>query len=693
MTLDFSVLGYWILFVVSIVEALPWVGILIPGSVFVLAFGVLSAKGIFDVGDLIWFAAIGAIVGDHLSYYLGRVIDKKNLKSKNRLLNKILTAQYLEKGKTFVKKYNNKSIFLSRFTTHLKPIVPFVTGIAKIDIKTFVLWDIISEFLWAGLCISLGYFLGNTFNVIEEWSTRTSIFMLFLVAFIIIIRLIVKSGKHSLLLLSSIIKSVRHSIASNPDIKKLVYSYPKFFQVLQKRLDKNKFYGFPIILLSSAFIYVFFLLIGIVEDIINVKQIVAADIRIANLLAIFHNPELIKFFFWITLLGNWQTIASSAITISILFYLWKKQKYILPLWISILGSQAFVLLAKLIFHRQRPDVAVYAENSFSFPSAHATIAVAFYGFLAYIWLRHCQKNNQKINILFSSLILIFFIGLSRLYLGVHYLSDVLGGYLVGLLWLIMAISISEKGAYHKQLPLWISKKKIKFISSFLIIIEVIFYSGFANIYQPPIYLQSKTEKKIIINSVDTLFTNKDLNHFTETLIGNNQEPLTFVIAAKNDQQLIDSFNKAGWYLADNTNLIYIIKLAQAALFNENYPTAPMTPSFWEARINNFGFEKPTDTSSVRQRHHARFWHTQFKTTDGYDIYVGTASLDIGLKWFITHKIDPDINTERNFLFQELLTTGLIIDAHKKPFVKPMIGKNFAGDNFFSDGEAYFINLK
>ena len=119
----------------------------------------------------------------------------------------------------------------------------------------------------------------------------------------------------------------------------------------------------------------------------------------------------------------------------------------------------------------------------------------------------------------------------------------------------------------------------------------------------------------------------------------------------------------------------------------------MTPSFWNAQVHNFGFEKPTKIDEVSQRHHARFWKTYYQIKPGGYIYVGTTSLDKGIKWGITHKIKPDIDTEREFLFQDLMATGFVSRFSKQQFVPPLSGENFAGDAFFTDGKSYLLFLK
>lgn len=101
--------------------------------------------------------------------------------------------------------------------------------------------------------------------------------------------------------------------------------------------------------------------------------------------------------------------------------------------ISVLGGGAAALLLKEIVHRARPEVAfqAYRETGFSFPSGHATVAVALYGFLIYLAWRMMPAGYLRTLTIAGFTLLIALIAFSRLYLGVHYLSDVLGGLLLG----------------------------------------------------------------------------------------------------------------------------------------------------------------------------------------------------------------------------------------------------------------------
>lgn len=154
------------------------------------------------------------------------------------------------------------------------------------------------------------------------------------------------------------------------------------------------------------------------------------------------HPAIIKTFVFVSLLGAWKIVLAFLIFVIAVFIFYKKQNYILPLLISVGGGELTVYFAKLIFHRPRPEIMLVNETSFSFPSGHAMISIAFYGFLAFVVIKHGKKLWQKIFVAAATLILIVLIGFSRLYLGAHYFSDVVVGYFIGSLWLCAAIYVS-----------------------------------------------------------------------------------------------------------------------------------------------------------------------------------------------------------------------------------------------------------
>jgi len=162
-------------------------------------------------------------------------------------------------------------------------------------------------------------------------------------------------------------------------------------------------------------------------------------------------PFLNKAFYYFTQLGTVYGVTAGTVLTGLVL-LWQRRGFhILALLISVLGSSLSMYYSKIYFHRERPlNVAFYTpENSFSFPSGHATSAMALVGLLCYFFLIEVEDKKWRLTLFLLGVSYILLIGLSRIYLGVHFLTDVAAGYLLGLLWVIVAIGLMEYSAISK----------------------------------------------------------------------------------------------------------------------------------------------------------------------------------------------------------------------------------------------------
>jgi undecaprenyl-diphosphatase len=154
--------------------------------------------------------------------------------------------------------------------------------------------------------------------------------------------------------------------------------------------------------------------------------------------------------FVVTYCGSYMVIIGLTLLSAVSFYIHKHAARILPLFIAVGGSAATTYVIKHIFYRARPIAeALYLETGSSFPSGHATAAMALYGFFLYTVWRH-DKHHLKNPLIILLLALIILVGVSRLYLGVHYLSDVLIGYTVGFIWLFLSIKLHKYLLHREQ---------------------------------------------------------------------------------------------------------------------------------------------------------------------------------------------------------------------------------------------------
>lgn len=203
---------------------------------------------------------------------------------------------------------------------------------------------------------------------------------------------------------------------------------------------------------SLTFVGLLCLLGGLCGNIVASGPLVAVDQRLAELLYFYRDEALVRFFLGLTWLGALKMVISGGLIFTLWLWLQNKLEFIPPLWVTITGSGLCGAFGKIAFQRPRPIFGVITEATFSFPSGHATMAVAFYGFLVYCLGRKTKSRLIRLNWLLIGGLVISGIGLSRLYLGVHFLSDVLGGYCLGSLWLIIGIGLVESRLFHRDPP-------------------------------------------------------------------------------------------------------------------------------------------------------------------------------------------------------------------------------------------------
>ncbi len=441
-----GVFGYWVILLASFLESIAFVGVFIPGSIFVIFGGFLAAQGYLNFLDLVWFVAAGAILGDGLSYYLG-TRGVRFFKAENRFLK----ISLLERGKNFFKRHGNKSVFWGRFVGPIRPIIPFVAGLSEMGAQAFLFWNITSAFAWSIVFLSLGYFFGNALSVIQTWVSKSSLFIIGVAIVCGLLWFAVKRSRNFSKTIHSLFISFTSGLAHNSEVKGVVSKYEWLVKFLKKKFDLKKFSGLPFTTLGVAFTYILLLFVGIVQAVVTSTPIVDIDVFLVRLMLTFYDPVLLNIFIWITRLANVGVIFMALILATIIFWCVKKPIYAYSLWLTVVGSELFAFLGKILVHRMRPvGFSFYREATFSFPSFHAAVAVAFYGFLVYALLKKVTLWHYRMTIIFAGVLLVFLIGLSRMYLGVHFLSDVLGGYSMGLLWLIIGITVTEWATFKKR---------------------------------------------------------------------------------------------------------------------------------------------------------------------------------------------------------------------------------------------------
>ncbi|ANY70993.1 hypothetical protein BBD42_25695 [Paenibacillus sp. BIHB 4019] len=188
--------------------------------------------------------------------------------------------------------------------------------------------------------------------------------------------------------------------------------------------------------------FVLFIFIGLTVQTEFVKIVDQGVIHTIQLLEAPAWTSIMKF---LSFIGSGSMVALLSVPITLfLLFAWKSRRETIVFLTAVIGSALLNIGLKLLFHRERPSLhAIIVEAGYSFPSGHSMSAFTFYGIVTYLCWRHIPLEQARIWLLAFSSIMIASIGISRIYLGVHYPSDVVGAYLISLVWLIVVIQCAR----------------------------------------------------------------------------------------------------------------------------------------------------------------------------------------------------------------------------------------------------------
>lgn len=210
--------------------------------------------------------------------------------------------------------------------------------------------------------------------------------------------------------------------------------------------------------LTIAFIISVISLIGFASlaFMVSLHKVVHFDSTVISFVQGFESPILTMIMKFFSFIGS--TVSVVLLSVFVLVFLYKilNHRSELVLFVAaIAGSNILFVSLKLYFQRARPDLHRLIEvSNYSFPSGHATNAFTFYALLSFLLWRHIRSQWGRITLIIISVVMILAIGISRIYLGVHYPSDILAGYSVSALWLTTAIWFYQRykeKSYNREL--------------------------------------------------------------------------------------------------------------------------------------------------------------------------------------------------------------------------------------------------
>ncbi|MEJ8476765.1 bifunctional DedA family/phosphatase PAP2 family protein [Roseibium algae] len=545
-----------ICFAAAMGEALFIIGLVVPSTVVLVGAGTLIGLGKLDGPSIFAWTVMGAVVGDAVSYWFGYFY--KDQVRKLWPLSKY--SSLMDRGEAFFKLHGGKSVFIGRFVPGVKSVVPGIAGMVGMNATKFTIINIVSAIAWAIAHIGPGVIAGTALSAIGEVSGRLA---LVLGGFLLVSFVTIMLGRWLILIILPLFPNAHAATADwfarRPD--RISQWIAQTFDPLQPR---------SVGMLVSALLLLvtmplFFWFMG---EIAPGEPMVRADIAILNMFESLRTPVGDHVMALITTLGDGVVVALMSATVAIYLFIRKAWRRATGFIIAMSGTALFVPLIKALLERSRPMDLYSGADAFSFPSGHATLNTVLFGICA-VLIAHNRSRWAKAGIFTVTAGYVIAIGFSRVYLGAHWTSDVLAGFLFGTA-MVAAFAFVFGPIHNEKIGrLTLAAIVVGGLATFGSLHVVTHIDTALATYKP------RSEREVLTSNAWMTFGWKQLPHQRIELNGNTKEPLVIQYAGDLGR-FAASLAADGWKPAPEWSLRSATGFVVGKTPAENFPALPRT---------------------------------------------------------------------------------------------------------------------
>lgn len=401
---------------ISLIESLALVGLLVPGVVLITAAASFAGHEELALLPLLSASFAGAVIGDSLSFWLG--YSQRDTITSRWPLNRY--PQWLDQGRDFFTRYGTLSILIGRFVGPVRPIIPLIGGMMHMSPRTFALANLASALLWAPAYVLPGYLLGHAWqnlpglsSQLRAWLVGLGILVVVLAVVFSWLRLQLRRGGR-----------IYHGMTTLARRNRLVRAL--WWRLIHPQRREPPLASWLLLLVSLA------ALSGWSIAVIHAKGPFAMDLELNRLVHEIVEPGQLHIASILDRIGDMYGIIALTLPWG-LWMLWRKRLDMLVHWAcALVGIALLNTIGKLTIGRTRPWAPDHLSESFSYPSAHASTSVLVLGLIAAFTARQLPMA-KRFWIYWAASLAGIVMALSRVLLGVHWLSDIIGGALLGLI--------------------------------------------------------------------------------------------------------------------------------------------------------------------------------------------------------------------------------------------------------------------
>ncbi|MGM0984742.1 MAG: bifunctional DedA family/phosphatase PAP2 family protein [Pseudomonadota bacterium] len=401
---------------IALVESLALVGLLVPGVVLMTAATSLAGHQDLAVGPVLVAAFIGAVAGDSLSFLLGYT-QRERVAAMWPLSRH---PEWLARSARFFQRHGSLSVFLGRFVGPVRPVVPLVAGMLKMSPRAFTGANLGSALLWAPAYVLPGYLLGRTWQQLLDLPEGLKPWLAALGALVLMLALAFSWCRH-LVTRDGVAYRGLAWLSRRTPLGRRVWRL-----LAPAHEEEPPLASWLLLILSLAAFSAWTLVV------IHHAGPLAMDLRLAGLLENLALPGLDAFGELMARAGDLLGVLALTLPWAA-WLLWHRHR---PAFWHIAGGLVGIALLntllKAAIERVRPDTPIHLADSFSYPSAHTSTTVVLFGMAAAFASRELP-HGRRFMAYWAAIAVILPMALSRLLIGVHWLSDLIGGALLGLM--------------------------------------------------------------------------------------------------------------------------------------------------------------------------------------------------------------------------------------------------------------------
>ncbi|GGD44739.1 bifunctional DedA family/phosphatase PAP2 family protein [Pseudoxanthomonas indica] len=408
------------IFAIAFCDAVIVLGAIVPALPLLFAVGVLIGLGEIDGPYALISAALGALAGDGVSFWVGHRWGPQ-LRAHWPFSR---YPQLLDRGEVLFRRNAIKSILIARYVGPIRPFVPAVAGMLRMPMKRYLPATSLAAVSWAALFLLPGWVFGQAYDAVAAVAGRLGL----VVGLLIIVMALAWA-----LVLYSYRWFAAHADALLARALAWSHAHPVLGRYSAAVFDPRRRESVPLALLAIlllAIVWVFFAFLILV---IGHGEPLGLDLAVYELMLALRNPLADYPLAAIASLGDEQVLAP-ACTLVLLYLCWRRRWMAAAHWLAALafGLALTAWLGASVDIPKPPAVS----SGFGFPSIAVTMATISFGFFAVLIARELPGRQRVWPYLVSGCV-VALIGFARIYLGAHWLSDVIGGMLFGIVWLLV----------------------------------------------------------------------------------------------------------------------------------------------------------------------------------------------------------------------------------------------------------------